>query len=215
MSKGSERINRGKKYREPFLDCKHSLYFPPPAAGILPAFLSLCACAVTSLRVFFLARLLGGKLGGSNKMSLCWILEGQKKTESGFVAQQTIQQGKAPGIGTANSCLAYVLVQTYAYFFIPSKDFLTFLSLGVPHSSYPKRRNSFVDTQVLVWKPETLRCPLISLQLATCFPLISSSHNRRTELWAAETVTAQAVFVCFALEAYHLLLFAQCPKKVG
>lgn len=90
------------------------------------------------------------------------------------MAQQTIQQGKAPGIGTSNSCLAYVLVQTYAYFFIPSRDFLKFLSLCLPPSSYPKRQNSFVVTQVLVWKPETLRCPLISLQLAICFPLISS-----------------------------------------
>lgn len=212
MSKGSERINTWKEILRALPGLQALSSFPPPAAGIFPAFLSLRACAVTSLRVFFLARLLGGKLGGSNKMSLCWILEGQKKTESGFVAQQTIQQGKAPGIGTANSCLAYVLVQTYAYFFIPSKDFLKFLSLCLPHSSYPKRRNSFIDTQVLVWKPETLRCPLISLQLATCFPLISSSHNRRTELWAAET---EAVFVCFALEAYHLLLFARCPKKVG
>lgn len=64
-------------------------------------------------------------------MSLCWMLKEQKKTESGFMAQQTIQQGKALGIGTSNSCLAYVLVQTYTYFFIPSRDSWS-LSLGLP-----------------------------------------------------------------------------------
>lgn len=43
-----------KKYREPFLDCRHSPLLSP-AAGTFPAFLSLCACAVTSLRGFFLS----------------------------------------------------------------------------------------------------------------------------------------------------------------
>lgn len=31
-------------------------------------------------------------------MCLCRMLEGQKKIESGFMAEQTIQQSKAPGI---------------------------------------------------------------------------------------------------------------------
>lgn len=61
-------------------------------------------------------------------------------------------------------------MQTYAYFFISSRDFLKFFSLCLSPSSYPRRQNSFVDTQV--WKPEILRCPLMSLQLAICFPLI-------------------------------------------
>lgn len=53
------------------------------------------------------------------------------------------------------------------------KRFLeVFLSLAF---SFLSKKKKFLcgHTQVLVWKPETLRCPLMSLQLAICFPLIS------------------------------------------
>lgn len=99
-----------------------------------------------------------------------------------------------------NSCLAYILAQTYAYFFIPSKDFLKFLPLlPPPPSSCPKRGDSFADTLALVWKPEALTNAHFQQQgwVVSC----SNSHSSSS--------------VQFTLEASSLLLFAHYPKKAG
>lgn len=102
--------------------------------------------------------------------------------------------------GIPNSCLAYILAQTYACFFIPSKDFLKFLPLlSPPPSSCPKRGNSFSDTLAPVWKPETLTNAHFQQEgwVVSC----SNSHSSSS--------------VHFTLEASSLLLFAHYPKKVA
>lgn len=62
-----------------------SSFFPQQ----LVHFLLSCPCIYVQPQLsggFLLPKLLRGKFGGSNKMSLCYILKRQKKTETGFIA---------------------------------------------------------------------------------------------------------------------------------
>lgn len=87
ISKSSELINTWKRNMRalPGLQALSS-FFPQQ----LVYFLLSCSCIYVQPQlsgVFSLPKLLRGKFGGSNKMSLCYILKGQKKTASGFIAQ--------------------------------------------------------------------------------------------------------------------------------
>lgn len=83
---------------------------------------------------------------------------------------QTIQQGKAPGIDTPNSCLRCGPVQTYSYFFLPSRDFLKFLSPSffLSKETKPLFRHTSPNLNG--------RDPPVPVHISStgCFPLISS-----------------------------------------
>lgn len=204
MSKSNELINKWKRNSEsPSWTANTLLFFPQQ----LVHFLLSCPCVYVLSHlsgVFFLAGPLRGEWGGSSKMSLCWILEGQKKTESSFMAQQSIQEGKAPGIGMFCICpSANIGILLYSI-----KRFIEVL-VSLPPSFTSK------ETKFLCWRigptlsdrqrPSDVRSYPYNWMFSTNM-LLPTTGGPSCELLK---------FVQFALEAYHLLLFAQYPKKVG